>query len=58
MLRVFFNLILDIIYEYGRFAKTLLKKIVKFVLYKKNNLVLLNLDFILLLIKVNPILKE
>lgn len=40
------------------FFKTFFNQSFKFVLYKKNNLILFNLSFILLLIEVDPILKK
>lgn len=58
MLKVLFDFIINIIYKYSRFFKTLLKKGFKFVLYKKSNFVLLNSSFVSLLIEVDFILKK
>lgn len=58
MLGFFFNFILNAIYKYSRFAKILLKKGLKFVLYKESNVVLFNLNLILLLVKVDLITKK
>lgn len=41
-----------------RFAKILLKKGLKFVLYKKTNSVLLNLNLILLLVEIDLITEK
>lgn len=45
-------------YKYHRFSKTLLKKSLEFVLYKKNNIIIFNSSFILLLIEVDLIIKK
>lgn len=58
VLKFFFNLIPDGIYKYNKFFKTFLKKGLKFVSYKKGNFVSFNSRFILLLAKVNFILKK
>lgn len=55
MLQVSFDFIPNVIYKWNRFFKILLKKNFEFVLYKKNNLVLLNLSLMLLLTEVDPI---
>lgn len=58
MLRILFNFCLNIGYKQGRFSKFLLKKGVKFVLSKKNGIVVFNLSLILLLAEVNLILRK
>lgn len=58
ILGVFFNFNLDVIFKYNRFFKILLKKGFKFVLYKKINFILLHLSLVLLLAKVDFIIKE
>lgn len=58
VLRVFFNLILDDFYKRGRFVKTLIEKSSEYILFKVNNLILLNLSLILLLAEINPIIKK
>lgn len=58
ILRILFNLGLDISYKQSRFFEVLLKKSLKFVLNKKSGLVTLNFDLILLLVKVDPILEK
>lgn len=58
VLQVFFYFSPDIINEYGRFSKILLKKNLELVLCKEKNLVLLNLSLVLLLAKVYPILEK
>lgn len=58
IIKSFFNFTLDVICKYNRFFKILLEKILKFALYKKNNHVLFNFYFILLLIKINFIIKK
>lgn len=58
ILRVPFNLALDIIYKHNIFSKTLLKKGLEFDSNRKNGLIIFLLYFILLLSKINPISKE
>lgn len=52
------NLILNVGYKQGKISKTWSKKWLKFVLYSKNNTIVLNLNLILLLIEVDLILEE
>lgn len=58
ILAVFFNLTLDAIYKHNRFIKTWLEENLKFVLYKRNNAILFNLNFTFLLKKVDLILEK
>lgn len=58
ILEVLFNFILDIIYKYGKFSKTLLKKSLEFILSKKVDFILLFLIFMLLSSKIDPILEK
>lgn len=53
VLKISFNLTLDIVYKRSRFFKTLLKKGLKFVLYEEKNSVLFNLSFVFLLAEIN-----
>ena len=48
----------DASYKRDRFSKTLPEKGLKFVLSRRNNIVAFNVNFVLLLIEVNPILEE
>lgn len=51
------NLRLDVDHKQDRFSKSLIKKDLEFVLSKEDSLVALNLDLVLLLAKVDSILK-
>lgn len=53
-----FNFILDVVYKCNRLSKALLKKDLKLVLSEKSNLILFFLYFILLLLKINFIIKK
>lgn len=55
---IMLNLDLNINYKYNRFLKILLEKSLKFVLNKKNNIIVFNLRFVLLLVEMNLILKK
>lgn len=56
ILEISFNFTLNTVYKCNKFFKILLEKSLKFVLYKKSNLVLLNPNFVLLLIEVDFII--
>lgn len=58
MLKILVNLSLDTRYKGDRFSKTLLKKSYKFVPNKKDTIIAFNLDFALLLVEADPILKQ
>lgn len=58
ILEFFFNFILDIIYKYGKFSKALLKKSLEFFSDEKNGPILFFLYFILLLLKIDFIIKK
>lgn len=58
VLRILFNLNPDAYHKGGRFSKVLPKKYLKFVLSKKNGIIIFNLDLVLLPIKVDLILKK
>lgn len=58
ILKAFFNFTLNIVYKYYRFFEKFFKKNFKFILYKKVGFIQLNLRLILLLVKVNLILKK
>lgn len=49
---------LNIIYKYNKFLKTLLKKDFKFVLNNRNNSILFLLHLMLMLYKIDLILKK
>lgn len=53
-----FNLGLDADYKQDKFFNNLLEKGFKFILSKKSNAVTFHLCFILLLVKINPIVEE
>lgn len=57
ILRVFFNVISDIVYKSNKLSKAFLEKNFEFVLYEGNNLVMLNLSFVLLLAEINSFLE-
>ena len=52
------NLNLNTSYKQDRFFKTLPKKSLEFALNKKDDTIIFNLNFVLLLVKVNPVLKK
>lgn len=54
VLRVPFNLCPDLSHKRGRFSTTLSKTSLKFVPSKKDNTVVFNLSFVLLLLDLNP----
>lgn len=56
--KISLNLNLDIYYKWAGFSKTLLKKVFQLVSNKKNNINAFYLNFLLLLIKVNSIIKK
>lgn len=58
VLGVFFNLSLNVIYKYSRFAKNFSNKGLKFVLYERNSLVFFNSNLIMLLTKFNIFSKN
>lgn len=58
ILKIFFDFILDNVYNYGRFSKTLLKRSLKLVSCKSNHLILLNLGHVLLPVEVYSFLKK
>lgn len=58
ILRIYFNLIPDIIPKRIKFFKTLLKESFKFVLYELGNLILLRFGFMLLPVEDDFIAKE
>lgn len=58
VLEIPFNLSLDVGYKQSRFFKTLSKKCFELVLSKVNNTIILKLGLVLLLVKVDPILKK
>lgn len=58
VLEISLNFKPDTGHKHNRFSKTLLKKDFKFVLSRRDNTIVFNLSFILLLIQNNPNLKE
>lgn len=58
ILGFFFNFVLDIIYKYDKFSKTLLKKNLELFSNKKDSLVLFFLHFMLLPLKIDFIIKK
>lgn len=58
MLKISLNLSPNTNYKYSGFSKTLLKKTFKFVLSKKNDIIIFNLSLILMLTKFNLILEK
>lgn len=57
-MRILFYFSLNASYKSGEFFKTLLKKDLKFVLYKRDSIVIFNLDLMLLLVKINLITEK
>lgn len=58
MLKIFFNLTPDVIYKRSRLTKVLSEKSFKFVQNNRDSTIVFNLNFILLLAKVDPITKR
>lgn len=58
VLKILLNLSSDAIYKCNRFSKIILEKSLKFISNKKNYIVAFNLSFVLLSVKVNPILEK
>ena len=58
MLKIPLNLGLDASYERDRFSEILLEKGLEFVLSRRNSIIVFNLSFILLLVKINPVLEK
>lgn len=58
ILRILFNFNPDVYQKYNWFSKTLLKKDIKFVLYKRNNTIIFNLSFVLLQVEINLIAEK
>ena len=58
VLRVFFDFTSNVIYERGRFSKTLLEEGLEFVPSEESDPVPLNLSFVLLPAKIDPISEE
>lgn len=58
VLRILFNFSPDVGHKCGRFSKTLSKKGLEFILYRKNTTVVLNLSLMLLLVEIDFILKK
>lgn len=58
ILKVFFDLILDTVYKYDGFFKTLLEKNFKFISSKRNCTFVFYLSFMLLLAKINLVLEN
>lgn len=58
VLKIAFNFNLDVCYKRNRFSKILLEKSFKFVLYKKNSTIVLNLSFVLLAMEIDLIIKK
>lgn len=58
VLGIALNFCLNIGLKWGRFSKTLLKEDLKFVLWKKDDIIAFNLSLVLLLAEVNLILEK
>lgn len=58
VLKIPIHLSLDIGCKKSKFSKTLLEKSFEFILNKRGNIITLNLGFLLLQIKVNPISEK
>lgn len=58
ILKVFFNFVLDTIYKYSKFFKALLEKSLEFFPGEKGSPVLFFLRFMLLLLKIDFIIKK
>lgn len=56
ILEISLNLCLDVDHKQDRFTKTLSEEGFKFILNKKNNTIVFNLSFVLLIAEVNLIL--
>lgn len=58
VLKILLDLGLNTYYQYGRFSETLLEKDFKLIVNKKNNTIIFNSSFILLLIEVDFVLEK
>lgn len=58
ILRIQFNFSLNAIYKQGRFFKILSKKDLKFILSRRNSIIVFNLNFILLPAKIDLVTEK